>query len=94
MMAPRFPRTRKIAHPTAMLTVDVVFTVIWLSAFSTQAAYNTANQCGTACNISKAVVGMAFFVLYAPKPCLVLPLFTKTADELTKPSPTAVYSSA
>ncbi|KAK4242277.1 hypothetical protein C8A03DRAFT_40398 [Achaetomium macrosporum] len=62
MMAPRFPRTRKIAQPHAMLTVDAVFTVIWLSAFATQAAYNTANQCGTACSISKAVVGMAFFV--------------------------------
>ncbi|KAK3299408.1 uncharacterized protein B0H64DRAFT_388395 [Chaetomium fimeti] len=62
MMAPRFPRTRKLAEPHAMLVVDAVFAVIWLSAFSTQAAYNTANLCGTACHLSKAVVAMAVFV--------------------------------
>ena len=64
MMAPRFPRTRKLANPHAMLVVDVLFTIIWLSAFATQAAYNSADLCGTACNISKAVVAMAVFVLY------------------------------
>jgi len=63
-MAPRFPRTRKIAEPHAMLVVDVVFTVVWLSAFATQAAYNTANSCGGACKLSKAIVGLGFFVLY------------------------------
>lgn len=63
-MAPRFPRTRKIAEPHAMLVVDALFTIIWLSAFATQAAYNTANLCGTACGISKAIVGLGFFVLY------------------------------
>jgi len=47
-----------------MLVVDVLFTIIWLSAFATQAAYNSADLCGTACNISKAVVAMAVFVLY------------------------------
>ncbi|KXX78468.1 hypothetical protein MMYC01_205593 [Madurella mycetomatis] len=61
-MAPRFPRTRKIAEPHAMLVVDALFTIIWLSAFATQAAYNTANLCGTACGISKAIVGLGFFV--------------------------------
>jgi hypothetical protein len=65
MMAPRFPRTRKIAEPRAMLTVDAVFTVIWLSAFATQAAYNTSGLCGSACGISKAIVGLGVFVLYA-----------------------------
>jgi hypothetical protein len=64
MMAPRFPRTRKIAEPHAMLAVDALFTVIWLSAFSTQAAYNTANLCGNACGLSKAIVGLGVFVLY------------------------------
>ncbi|KAL2018036.1 hypothetical protein VTK56DRAFT_1352 [Thermocarpiscus australiensis] len=62
IMSPRFPRTRKIAQPHAMLVVDAVFTVIWLSAFATQAAYNTANLCGSACSISKAIVGLGFFV--------------------------------
>ncbi|KAK3945106.1 hypothetical protein QBC46DRAFT_133627 [Diplogelasinospora grovesii] len=61
-MAPRFPRTRKIAQPHAMVTVDALFAVIWLSAFATQAAYNTANSCGSVCALSKAIVGMAFFV--------------------------------
>ncbi|KAL2145495.1 hypothetical protein VTI28DRAFT_7131 [Corynascus sepedonium] len=62
IMAPRFPRTRKIAEPHVMLVVDTIFAIIWLSAFSTQAAYNTANLCGTACALSKAVVGLAVFV--------------------------------
>ncbi|KAK4104739.1 hypothetical protein N658DRAFT_442440 [Parathielavia hyrcaniae] len=71
MMAPRFPRTRKLAHPYAMLAVDATFTVIWLSAFSTQAAYNSStykeedeviNLCGNACSMSKAIVGLGVFV--------------------------------
>ncbi|KAL2179015.1 uncharacterized protein P884DRAFT_328273 [Thermothelomyces heterothallicus CBS 202.75] len=62
IMAPRFPRTRKIAEPHAMLVVDTIYTIIWLSAFSTQAAYNSQNLCGTACSVSKAVVAMAVFV--------------------------------
>lgn len=64
MMAPRSPRVRKIAEPHAMLVVDAVFTIVWLSAFATQAAYNTANMCGSACKMSKAIVGLGFFVLY------------------------------
>ncbi|KAL0943965.1 chaperone-binding protein [Colletotrichum truncatum] len=62
IMAPRWPRTRKLANPYAMVAVDGVFTVIWLSAFASQAAYNTANQCGEACNLSKAIVGLGVFV--------------------------------
>ncbi|KAK0615992.1 hypothetical protein B0T17DRAFT_497284 [Bombardia bombarda] len=61
-MAPRFPRTRKLAQPHAMVGVDLFFTLIWLSAFATQAAYNTANSCGSVCGISKAIVGLGFFV--------------------------------
>lgn len=45
-----------------MVGVDSVYAIIWLSAFSTQAAYNTANQCGAACAASKAIVGLGFFV--------------------------------
>ncbi|KAK4143724.1 uncharacterized protein C8A04DRAFT_37148 [Dichotomopilus funicola] len=62
IMSPRFPRTRKLAEPHAMVVVDAVFTVVWLSAFATQASYNTANLCGNACNLSKAIVGLAVFV--------------------------------
>ena len=65
-MTPRFPRTRKLALPQAMVAVDAVFVVIWLSAFATQAAYNTANSCGSACGVSKAIVALGFFVLYVP----------------------------
>lgn len=64
-MAPRFGRTRKLAEPHVMLAVDGSFTIIWLSAFATQAAYNTSGLCGQACNISKAVVGLGVFVWYA-----------------------------
>ncbi|KAK2040484.1 hypothetical protein LZ31DRAFT_474440 [Colletotrichum somersetense] len=62
IMAPRWPRTRKLANPYAMAIVDAVFTIIWLSAFASQAAYNTANQCGDACKLSKAIVGLGVFV--------------------------------
>ncbi|KAI6090768.1 hypothetical protein F4821DRAFT_9937 [Hypoxylon rubiginosum] len=62
-MAPRFERTRKLAEPHAMVVVDVVFAILWLSAFASQAAYNTANSCGQGCAVSKAIVGIAFFEL-------------------------------
>ena len=69
IMAPRFPRTRKLAQPHAMAAVDGIFVIIWLSAFSTQAAYNSANLCGTACSLSKAIVAMGVFVWYVhPSP--------------------------
>lgn len=61
-MAPRWPRTRKFAEPRAMAAVDGVFGIFWLSAFASQAAYNTAGSCGKVCNLSKAIVGLAFFV--------------------------------
>ncbi|KAI1820630.1 hypothetical protein F4861DRAFT_53210 [Xylaria intraflava] len=60
-LAPRYERTRRAANPNVMLVVDAVFIVFWLSAFASQAAYDTANQCGTACAVSKAIVGLAFF---------------------------------
>ncbi|KAM7204159.1 hypothetical protein V8F33_001794 [Rhypophila sp. PSN 637] len=61
-MAPRFPRTRKFAEPRAMAVVDGLFAIIWLSAFATQASYNTAGLCGSVCGVSKAIVGLGFFV--------------------------------
>ncbi|KAI3323200.1 hypothetical protein HD806DRAFT_104137 [Xylariaceae sp. AK1471] len=60
-LAPRYERTRRAANPNVMLVVDSVFAIFWLSAFASQAAYNTANSCGKACAVSKAVVGIAFF---------------------------------
>ncbi|KAI0167203.1 hypothetical protein BJ166DRAFT_229050 [Pestalotiopsis sp. NC0098] len=64
IMAPRWKRTQFIANPHAMLVFDCVFAIFWLSAFASQAAYNTANSCGQGCNISKACVGLAFFELF------------------------------
>lgn len=60
-MAPRYPRASNIAQPNALVTVDAIFTIIWLSAFATQAAYNTADSCGTACGPSKAIVALGVF---------------------------------
>lgn len=61
-MTPRFERTRKFALPVAMLAVDGVFVVIWLSAFATQASYNSKNLCGEKCGVSKAIVALGVFV--------------------------------
>ncbi|KAK7749497.1 hypothetical protein SLS53_000072 [Cytospora paraplurivora] len=61
IMAPRYPRARKIADSKAMLVVDFLFTIIWLSAFATQASYNSKGECGTACGPSKAIVGLGVF---------------------------------
>lgn len=66
-MTPRFTRTRKLAQPAAMLGVDIVFTILWLSAFATQASYNSADLCGTVCGISKGIVGLGVFITYVPK---------------------------
>ncbi|KAL6878971.1 hypothetical protein J3F83DRAFT_271021 [Trichoderma novae-zelandiae] len=61
IMTPRFERTRRFANPYVMLAVDGLYIIIWLSAFSTQAAYNSSGQCGGSCGISKAVVAAGVF---------------------------------
>lgn len=62
IMTPRFERTRRFANPYVMLGIDGLFIVLWLSAFSTQAAYNSSGQCGGSCGISKAIVAVGVFV--------------------------------
>ncbi|KAI5461465.1 hypothetical protein BGZ63DRAFT_424350 [Mariannaea sp. PMI_226] len=62
VMTPRFSRTRKFAIPAAMLGVDAAFTIIWLSAFATQANYNGQGLCGNVCGISKAIVAFGVFI--------------------------------
>jgi hypothetical protein len=47
-----------------MLAVDAIFTVIWLSAFAAQAAYNSAGDCGKVCRLSGAVVGLGVVITY------------------------------
>lgn len=63
-MTPRFGRTRRFANPYIMLAVDGLFIIIWISAFSTQAAYNSSGSCGGSCGISKAIVAVGVFVTY------------------------------
>lgn len=58
IMTPRWERTRRFAQPHAMLAVDALFTIMWLSAFATQASYNAEGSCGKACGISKGIVGL------------------------------------
>lgn len=70
-MTPRFARTRKFANVYAMLVVDLFFTIVWLSAFATQADYNTQGRCGKVCHLSKGIVGLGVivtYVLYHTKP--------------------------
>lgn len=64
IMTPRFARTRRFAAPWAMLGVDLFCTILWLSAFATQAAYNTADLCGDRCKLSKAIVGLGVLNTY------------------------------
>lgn len=63
-MTPRFARTRRFANVYAMFAVDVLFVFIWLSAFATQASYNSNNMCGKVCHLSKAIVGLGVFITY------------------------------
>lgn len=69
-MTPRFQRTRRLAQPTAMLVVDALFAVVWLSAFATQAAFNSTGECASACNLSKAIVGLGVLNTYVVLPFL------------------------
>ncbi|KAJ2969288.1 hypothetical protein NQ176_g8744 [Zarea fungicola] len=62
IMTPRFERTRRFANVHAMFAVDLLFVIIWLSAFATQAAYNTANLCGTRCSLSKGIVALGVII--------------------------------
>jgi hypothetical protein len=62
IMTPRYDKTRKFANVNAMLVVDLFMSLIWLSAFATQADYNTQGLCGKVCGLSKAVVGLGVFV--------------------------------
>jgi hypothetical protein len=58
-----FERSRKWGNPYAFAILDIVYTIFWLSAFSSLAAYNSTGLCEGACGISKACVGLGFFIL-------------------------------
>lgn len=62
-MTPRFERSRKWANPYAFASLDLLYTFFWLTAFASLAAYNSTGLCFGACDVSKACVGMGFFIL-------------------------------
>ncbi|CAG8962211.1 hypothetical protein HYFRA_00005264 [Hymenoscyphus fraxineus] len=61
-MTPRFPRTKKYANPYALACVDALFCILWLTAFASQASFNSSGKCGDGCGRSKAVVGLGVFI--------------------------------
>lgn len=63
-MTPRFARTLRFANVHAMFAVDLLGVILWLSAFATQAAYNTSGLCGNRCSISKGVVAIGVIITY------------------------------
>jgi len=65
-MTPRFPRSQRLAHPYALLTVDAIYTILWISGFASVASWNSAGKC-TDCGVSDAVVGfgVVIFLLFA-----------------------------
>lgn len=63
-MTPRFERTRRFANVHAMFAVDIFGIILWLSAFATQAAYNSSGLCGNRCGISKGVVAIGVIITY------------------------------
>ncbi|KAL5604082.1 hypothetical protein BROUX41_002071 [Berkeleyomyces rouxiae] len=76
VMTPRFDKTRRFAEPHAMLTLDVIFSILWLSGFAAQAAYNSYGNCSGACGASKAVVGFGVLTCLSWIPCIILSMFT------------------
>jgi len=64
-MTPRFPRTRKFANPYALAGVDLLFAILWLSAFASVTNWNAKGNCGKACGVSKGVSGVSFIIWYA-----------------------------
>jgi hypothetical protein len=62
IMTPRWQRSKKFAEPHAMLVVDAIWAIFWLSAFASMAAFNSANRCGSVCGPSSGVVAMGVLV--------------------------------
>jgi hypothetical protein len=75
-MAPRWERTRRIAQPHAMLVVDVLWTILWVTAFATQASYNGRNDCGQGCSVSRGIVAVAFFQIVFWAASAIVSVFT------------------
>lgn len=62
-MTPRFPRTRKFANPYAMVAVDLLFAILWISAFAAFASWKSdSKRCKDACGRSNAVIALGVFI--------------------------------
>ncbi|KAM3067325.1 hypothetical protein ACMFMG_005316 [Clarireedia jacksonii] len=64
-MAPRFPRTRKLANPYALSVIDALYCIMWLSGFAAVANWNGTGKCNDGCNVSKGVVALGVFLWFA-----------------------------
>lgn len=62
-MTPMWERSRRWGNPYAFAIIDLVYTILWLSAFAAVANINTWGLCFGACDLSKAEVGLGFFIL-------------------------------
>lgn len=71
-----FARSRNWGNAYVFAALDVVFAILWLSAFAAVAAWTNHGYCFGACSLSKAMAGVGFFVLY------VSYTFTKEWDHL------------
>jgi hypothetical protein len=63
-MTPRFPRTRKFANPYALVAEDLVFCIIWLSAFAAVANWNGTDKCKNACGVAKGAVALGVLIWF------------------------------
>lgn len=59
-----FARSRSWGNAYVFAVLDVLFAILWLSAFAAVAAWNSKGYCFGACNVSKAMVGFGFLILY------------------------------
>jgi hypothetical protein len=81
-MTPRFYRARKFANPYALFAVDAIYTILWLSAFSAQASFNSSGKCKGGCGLSKAIVGFGVLIWYVwPDAPILAFLVPKSPDK-------------
>lgn len=59
-----FARSRSWGNAYVFAGLDVLYAILWLSAFASVAAWNSNGYCFGACNFSKAMVGFGFLILY------------------------------
>ncbi|KFY50630.1 hypothetical protein V496_09268 [Pseudogymnoascus sp. VKM F-4515 (FW-2607)] len=57
-----FARSRNWGNAYVFAALDVVFAILWLSAFAAVAAWTNHGYCFGACSLSKAMAGVGFFV--------------------------------